>query len=273
MDKRALCAFDTKRFLLDNGCDTLAYGHKDITHNIIQEQIENPGGDIILTAKQARESGLVWSRRRGVEKRLGLTPDDNGEETEGDAVAAGKAIRETMRKRLEGVIDIPDKLIPQDLRPGARRKPETESSSIVNKRSRLRIDSEEDSCPITKKRSQLRINSENESSIEPTQNGEEQSEFPIDSSTSLQKSILPTIPKTIEIYSGPNRTTSKKSSVVRSFFLEEAEESKNDADDDSWPVPSRSSSPSRSHLEFSDEESEGEADSDDSFMVGDDIFD
>jgi len=268
-----LCAFDTKRFLLDNGCDTLAYGHKDITHDIIQEHIENPGGDIILTDKQARENGLVWSRWRGLEKRLGLSPDDNGEETEQHALAAGKAIRDTTRKRLEGVIDIPDKLIPQDLRPGARRKPEPESSSILNKRSRLRIESEEDSCLLTKKRSLLRINSEDESSIEPTQNGEEQTEFPIQSSTSIETSLPSTIPKSIAIYSGPNRTASKKSSAVRSFFLDEAEESKNDADDDSWPVGSRSSSLSRSYLESSDEDSEGEADSDDSFMVGDDIFD
>jgi len=265
MKKRALCAFDTKRFLLDNGCDTLAYGHKDITHDIIQEQTENPGGDIILTAKQARDSGLVWSRRRGVDKRLGLSPDGNGEENEQDALAAGKEVRARMRKRLDDVAEMPDKVIAQELRPVTRR--------MHAKRSRMRIDSEEDSCLLTKKRSLLRIVSEDESSIDPPQNGEQQTECPIMSSTSIQTNTPPTIPNSFEIFSGPNRTTSKKSSAVRSFFLEEAEESKNDAEEESWPVGRRSSSPSRSHLESSDEDSEGEADSDDSFMVGDDIFD
>jgi len=255
-----LCAFDTKRFLLDNGCDTLPYGHKDITHDVVQEQIENPGGDIILTAKQARDSGLVWSRRRGVDKRLGLSPLDNGEENEQDALAAGKALREKTRKRLEEVIDIPEKLIPQELRPVAHRKPA--------KHPHMRIDSEEDSCSITKKRSLLRIDSDPESPIERNQREEDQT-----GSFQNSTSIHATIPKSIEVYSGPNRTTSKKSSGVRSFFLEEAEESKNDAEEESWPVGSRSSSPSRSHLESSDEDSEGEPDSDDSFMVGDDIFD
>ncbi len=272
MQKRALCAFDTKRFLLDNGCDTLAYGHKDITHDIIQEQIENPGGDIILTAKQARDSGLVWSRRPGADKRLGVTPHDNGEETELEALAAGKAIRAKSRKRLEGVIDIPDKLIPQEHRPGTSQKTEAMSSSILSKRSRLRIDSE-DTISIAKKRSLFRIDSDEESSIEPTQNAEEQTELSIQNSSSIQTSFPPSISNSIEVHSGPKRSPSKKSTAVRSFFLEEAEESTNEEDGEAWPVRSGSSSPSRSHFKSSDVESEGEADSDDSFMVGDDIFD
>ena len=255
-----MCAFDTKRFLLDNGYDTLPYGHKDITHDVVQEPFENPGGDIILTAKQARDSGLVWSRRRGVDKRLGLTPIDNGEENEQDALAAGKAIREKTRKRLEGVIDIPEKLIPQEIRPVAHRKPE--------KHPRMRIDSEEETGSLSKKRSLLRIDSDGESPIEPNQ-----TEHARPDSFHISTSIPATIPKQIETYTGPNRTTSKKSIGVRSFFLEEAEEAKNDAEEESWPVRRRSSSLSRSHFETSDEDSDGEADSDDSFMVGDDIFD
>ncbi len=120
-----------------------------------------------------------------------------------------------------------------------------------------------------KKRSLLRIDSDDES----PKFADEQTQVSIHSSTSIQTSTPSTIPKSIEVNSGPNRTTYKKSSAVRSFFLQEAEESKNDADDDSWPVRSGSSSPSRSHFESSDEDSEGEADSDDSFIVRDDIFD
>ena len=247
MDKRALCAFDTKRFLLDNGCDTMAYGHKDITHDVAQDQIENSGGDIILSAKEARDSGLLWSRRLGALKRLGFTPDDNGEETEREALAAGKELRAHMRICLDDVAEEPDILIPQELRPGAPRK--------AAKRPRMRIDSEE------------------ESQCGPITNAEEQREVSIQNSTSIQTSMSPTITKSLALYSGTKWAPSNKSTAVRSFFLEEAIESNNDGMDEDWPVRRHSSSPSLSHLESSDEDSEGDADSNDSFMVGDDIFD
>ena len=251
----------------------MSYGHKDITHEVTQGEIENPGGDIILSAKQARDKGLVWSRRPGATKRLGVNPDGNREESERDALAAGKEVCDRMRKRLDDVEDVPEKLIPQELRPGARRKPGTQSSSILTKRYRLRIDSEEDSGAISQKPSLFRIDSDDESPLERGQNEEEQIEVSIQNSSSIQTSFPNTIPKSIEIYSGPKPSASKKSSVVRSFFLADAEESKNDDEDDAWPHGSRSSSPFSSHLESSDEASEGEADSNDSFMVGDDIFD
>ena len=251
----------------------MAYGHKDITHEVTQGDIENPGGDIILSAKEARDRGLVWSRRPGATKRLGVTPFEKREESEREAMAKGKEVRERMRKRLDDLEEVPDKLIPQDLRPGARRKPGPQSSSILTKRSRLRIDSDEDTSSIAKNRSRFQIDSNDESPLERPQNEEEQNEDSIQNSSSIQTSIPHTIPKSIEIYSGPKPGASMKLSVVKTFFLDEAEESKNDDEDDAWPHRSRSSSPFSSHLESSDEASEGEADSTDSFMVGDDIFD
>ena len=71
VEKRALCAFDTKRILLDDGFNTLAYGHKDITEKVIQGHIRNPGADLVLANKEAGELGLVWGRRKGAIKRFG----------------------------------------------------------------------------------------------------------------------------------------------------------------------------------------------------------
>ncbi len=115
----------------------------------------------------------------------------------------------------------------------------------------------------------MRIDSDDDLPLDPLVNRAEHPEV------SIQHSTVPaTIPKQIEIYSCPNGNSSNKSSAVRSFFLEEADEAKNDNDDDdAWPVRSRSSSASLSHLESSDADLECEADSNDSFLVADDIFD
>ena len=303
-----MCAFDTKRFLLDNNADTLAYGHKTITHEITHEAIENPGADIILTAKQARDSGLVWSRRRGACKRLGIEPDDNGEETEKEALQAGKEALARMRKRLEDVEEAPDKLIPQEVRPGAPRKPA--------KRPRMRIDSDEESprepTPNPDPQTEVALRllfPENYSPSTPSQNNvdpfqrphitleqaadpnfnyslirqfQESLEEPspprrrepevyIQNSTSIQTILPPTIPKSIEVYSGPKRAPKKKSSAVRSFFLEEAVESENEDDEES--VPRRKAPKCRNpRSDSSDEDIENESDSDLSFIVGDDDF-
>ncbi len=53
MDKRALCAFDDKRFVLEDGVHTLAYGHKSITAHV--EDTEEPElvNDIVLSSAEA----------------------------------------------------------------------------------------------------------------------------------------------------------------------------------------------------------------------------
>ncbi len=54
MDKRALCAFDDKRFMLEDGIHTLAYGHNEITAHV--EELEEPEytNDIVLSAEDAQ---------------------------------------------------------------------------------------------------------------------------------------------------------------------------------------------------------------------------
>ncbi len=53
-----MCAYDTKRFLLDDGINSLAYGHKDITGEVEEVEINNPGADQILSDIEARRMGL-----------------------------------------------------------------------------------------------------------------------------------------------------------------------------------------------------------------------
>ena len=61
VDKRGLCAFDNKRFILDNGIDTLAYGHKSITANVQDAEGDAHDHDRVLTMREARRQGIVRS--------------------------------------------------------------------------------------------------------------------------------------------------------------------------------------------------------------------
>ncbi len=121
MEKTALCASDTKRCLLDDGFSTLAYGHKNITARVVQGRIINPGADLIIAAKEARELGLVWSRRKGAVNRLGFDPALPNPESDEDALQAGRDMRVRLTQMLNRVDDIPDQLIPQEERPLLRR--------------------------------------------------------------------------------------------------------------------------------------------------------
>ncbi len=61
--KRGLCAFDNKRFILENGIDTLAYGHKAITANV-QDNEGNPHNrDQVLSNMEARSRGIIGRNR------------------------------------------------------------------------------------------------------------------------------------------------------------------------------------------------------------------
>ena len=90
MDKRALCTFDNKRILLEDGIHTLAIGHKDVTSHVEPDQIENPGGDAVYKEKEARKMGLLWSRRKGADKRAGFIRTEIPEENEEEALEAGR---------------------------------------------------------------------------------------------------------------------------------------------------------------------------------------
>ncbi len=65
MEKRALCAFDNKRYILEDGGNTLAYGHKDIPNRMEILSIEDPERDSIISDAEANEMGYA-----GIDKRV-----------------------------------------------------------------------------------------------------------------------------------------------------------------------------------------------------------
>jgi hypothetical protein len=76
MQKRGLCAFDDKRFVLADGIHTLSYGHKDITRNVIADEVIEPVVDDIIThadyiaARRIRRSQLLEKKKLALERRL-----------------------------------------------------------------------------------------------------------------------------------------------------------------------------------------------------------
>ncbi len=132
VDKRALCAYDTKRFLLEDGINSLAYGHKDITGEVEEVQINNPGADQILSDIEARRMGLLWSRRRGAINHIGFDPSEIREESENHAIAAGRDMRSRLRALMSVVPDEPDRLIPQEDRPILHRRAETNTDVAMH---------------------------------------------------------------------------------------------------------------------------------------------
>ena len=100
VEKRGLCGFDDKRCILDDGINSLAYGHKDITRTVSFADIANPGGDTFMTKMDARAKGLIWSRRKGANNRLEFKdkpPIDNPEEIEARQILKRK-LEETKTK-------------------------------------------------------------------------------------------------------------------------------------------------------------------------------
>ncbi len=144
MEKRALCTFDNKRILLEDGIHTLAIGHKDVTAHVEEDQIENPGGDALYTEKDARDIGLLWSRRKGAEKRAGIILNEIPEENEEEAVEAGRQMRANMMQTLRQLPDLPDRYNPEEASgPSERRHPpEREESTTKPKYRRIQFPSE-----------------------------------------------------------------------------------------------------------------------------------
>ena len=138
MEKRALCAYDTKRFLLEDGINTLAFGHKDITHDVEEVEITNPGADQIMSDKEARRVGLLWSRRPGAVNRIGFDPANEREESDEAALGAGRDMRSHLRALINQVDAVPDRPIPQEDRPILHRR-EVNEVSPARPRNRVRM--------------------------------------------------------------------------------------------------------------------------------------
>ncbi len=99
---------------MDDGVHTLAIGHHQVTASVEHDRVENPGGDLLIRNSEARRVGLLWSRRRGAEKRAAIDLSDIREETEDEAMAAGRQIRARLGALLNQIPNLPDRDNPND---------------------------------------------------------------------------------------------------------------------------------------------------------------
>lgn len=104
MDKRALCAFDDKRFILEDGVHTLAYGHHQITALTEEEELEGEGAapnEIVLSHAEATRY-----RHRNQDAQEEETPFPAGEEPQ--AATACAQVLERFTSRRAPPTSIPD---------------------------------------------------------------------------------------------------------------------------------------------------------------------
>ena len=66
VNKRGLCAFDNKRFLLADGVNSLAYGHKSITREVLNVQPRRGDGDEVITMAVARSRRILAKRQKPI---------------------------------------------------------------------------------------------------------------------------------------------------------------------------------------------------------------
>ncbi len=121
IEKRGLCSFDDKRFILDDKINTLAYGPKDITKEIVRDHIQNPGGDAIMTESEARNRGLIWSRRAGANNRreavhsMAVEKKEQEGELESE-VQVGREQRRGIKRKIDEVETVPDRYIEPEIK-------------------------------------------------------------------------------------------------------------------------------------------------------------
>ena len=146
-----MCAFDNKRYILDDGISTLAYGHKDIPNRIEINKIDNPAREKVITEMEARRVGLLWKRSKAIATRLGYDPAERVEETDEEAIDAGKRMIGGVRTLLAQVPEISDKYNPHVRKTSKRRQPTKELSKSACSMKRVRLPSAyaEDEIPET----------------------------------------------------------------------------------------------------------------------------
>ena len=101
-----------------------------------------------------------------MEKRLGFDPAQQDSEGEEEAVAAGRAMRERQRARLEQVPELPDRYDPTSVRPPSRH---SDTDARPAKRRRVRLASNSDAERTHIPRSQTQLPSESTPTVSPNQ--------------------------------------------------------------------------------------------------------
>ncbi len=79
-----------------------------------------------MKEKQARRAGLLWSRRKGAEKRAGVDLSQRPEEDDDEALEAGHQMRADMNQMLAQIPDFPDRYNPEEAAGPSRRRQSTQ---------------------------------------------------------------------------------------------------------------------------------------------------
>ncbi len=120
-----MCAFDNKRFLLDDGISSLAYGHHNITNKVTVDEVENPTASLTLTHSQAAEKRLRGFNYYPPMARI-------TEESEEAAVEEGKALNENAIGPLAAVTDCGQVEVIQESRHVGSHESNADESSIFD---------------------------------------------------------------------------------------------------------------------------------------------
>ena len=102
-------------------------------------KIDDPAREKVITEKEARRGGLLWKRSKTIANRLVYDPAERVEETDEEAIEAGKRMGMGIQKLLAQVPDLPDRYIPRGPKAHKRTKPPKQdaNSSVPLKRVRL----------------------------------------------------------------------------------------------------------------------------------------
>ena len=218
-------------------------------------KIDDPAREKVITEKEARRVGLLWKRSNTIAKRLGYDPAERVEETQEEALEAGKRMGTGIQNLLAQVPDLPDRYIPQGPKAHKRTKPPKQEANSSGPLKRVRLLSVSENEEISEE-----VSSITGCAAEP-------------SSANRPTPTLLSTPKNAETYSRKKSMPSIKHRHVGSpdrvsnpFIISEAEES-GDEDTDS-----KASSRSKRHS-FSDSDSESDSESDDCFFLDNNCFD
>ena len=274
MDKRGLCAFDNKRILLDDGIHTLAIGHKQVTAEVNHDRVENPGGDTIMKEKEARRAGLIWSRRPGAEKRAGVDLSQRPEEDEDEAVEAGQQMRVDMNQMLAQIPDFPDRYNPEEAAGPSQRRQSLQREENTTRPKRRRVQFSNDL-------------EQEEQVMDQLESNEDNPERELQDARAIVHETSESIVDLEQLFAGVgngdisenevdriNASAPMRARIRRSnpFILDEAAE----GDERDTQSPSlRTSTPDPSENlqnSISEQDSNSDIDSEDSFVVDDDNF-
>ena len=184
----------------------------------------------VIAAVEARRTGLIWQRRKGVEKRLGFDPAQVEPEGEEEALAAGRAMRDRQRALLSQVPDLPDRYDPTSARPPSRRSatPDPDAPPAKLQRVRLPSISDDEDLPPAHRRhpdsTPFRIESDTEfEELRP-------SPLPPDSGTQIALNLLfgehaPQVEKSGPSHGGDGSAAPTPRETQRLFSSDEEEDS------------------------------------------------